>query len=102
MNRTMAGRLTQLRGARQQIETYIRQTTELGPWAPVAVPILLYIFGKTYQDERKRMQEERVRPIKQEKGTFLNVERQLVREIVADGGRRSVLSRMLPRRVKRR
>jgi hypothetical protein len=101
MNRTIVGRITLIRGARHQIETFIRQATELGPWAPVAVPFLLYVFGTTYGNERKRMQEERVRPLKDERRQFDRVERQLVREIDAKGASSGRLRRLLPRRVKR-
>lgn len=100
MNRTIVGRITLIRGARHQIETFIRQAIELGPWAPVAVPFLLYVFGKSYQDEQKRMQEERVRPLKREREMFSKVERQLVREIADKRGTRRGLWRLIPRRVR--
>ena len=101
MNRTIVGRLTLLRGARHQVETFIRQSTELGSWAPVAVPFLLYVFVKSYQDEQKTMLEERTRALKSEKAQYDRVERQLVREISAKSARPGGLRRLLPRRVRR-
>lgn len=100
MNRTIVGRITYLRGARHQIETFARQATELGDWAPLAGVFLLYVFGKSYQDERKKMLAERTRGLKQEKQMFEKVERQLVRELREKSGR-SGLARLLPRRVRR-
>jgi hypothetical protein len=60
MNRTLVGRITFLRGIRHQGETYIRQATELGNWTPFAAVALLWIFSRTYQQEKQRMHEERV------------------------------------------
>lgn len=100
MNRTLIGRITTLRGARHQIETYIRQITDLGPYAPIAVPVLLYIFSKTYGDEQRRMREERVHGLKQEKAQFDKVERQLIRELRAENkGRRGIRLPRLGRRA---
>ncbi len=70
MNRTIVGRITTLRGARQQVETFLRQATELEGWAPIAVPALIYVFVKSYQAEQQRMLEERTRMLKQEKAQF--------------------------------
>lgn len=98
MNRTIVGRITQARGARHQIETFLRQATELGDWAPIAVPFLLYVFGKTYQDERKKMREERVARLKQEKTMFDRVERQVRRELRDDATRRGVFRGLFRRR----
>jgi hypothetical protein len=91
MNRTLVGRITFLRGIRHQVETYIRQVSDLGPYAPIVVPVLLYVFAKTYQNEQRNMREERVRALKQEKAQYDRVERQLVRELreaPAEGARR--------------
>jgi|GEM_PF-4204886 len=101
MNRTIAGRLALLRGARHQFKTFAKQASDLGPWAPVAVPVLLFVFARSYQDEQKKIQEERVQPIKQEKAMFEKVERQLVREITQKGTPPHRLWRFLPRRVQR-
>lgn len=70
MNRTIVGRITTLRGLRQQAETFIRQTTELGAWAPVAVVVLLYVFRKTYLAEQRTMREERTRELRREKALW--------------------------------
>ena len=61
----------------------------------------LYVFGKTYQDEQKKMQAERTQGLKQEKQMFEKVERQLVREIQDKSARGGRLARLLPRRVRR-
>lgn len=100
MNRTIVGRIATIRGIRHQVETFVRQTTELGSWTPLAAIFFLYVFSKSYQDERKKMRDERTRGLKQEKQMFDKVERQLVREIERKGGRRG-LGRLLPRRVRR-
>lgn len=100
MNRTIVGRITYLRGVRHQAETFLRQASELGNLAPFAGVFLLYVFGKTYQDEQKKMLAERTRGLKQEKQMFDKVERQLAREIGAKTGRRG-LWRLLPARVQR-
>lgn len=99
MNRTIVGRITTIRGARQQVETFLRQATELGDWAPFAIVFLLYIFGKTYQAEQQKMLAERTSGLKREKRMFDRVERQLVREISAKSNRPRGLRRLLPRRV---
>lgn len=101
MNRTIVGRITFLRGIRHQVETFLRQATELGDWAPLAGVFLLYVFSKSYQAERAKMLAERTRGLKQEKQMFDKVERQLVREISDKSARRSGLRRLLPRRVRR-
>ena len=101
MNRTIVGRITLIRGARQQIETYIRQITELGPLGPLAVPVLLFIFVRSYQDEQKKMLAERTQVLKQEKQAFDKVERQLVRELQTKSTAPGRLRRLLPRRVQR-
>jgi hypothetical protein len=101
MNRTIVGRITTLRGVRHQIETFVRQATELGPWAPIAVPFLLYVFVKSYQGEQRTMLEERTRALKQEKQQYDLVERQLVREISAKAASPRGVRRLLPRRVRR-
>lgn len=98
MNRTIVGRITQARGARRQIETFLRQATELGDWAPIAVPFLLYVFGKTYQNERQKMREERVGTLKREKAMFDRVERQVRRELRDDATRRGVFRGLFRRR----
>lgn len=98
MNRTIVGRITTIRGARHQVETFIRQATELGPWAPIAVPFLLYVFGKSYQDEQKKMRAERVNKLKQEKAMYDRVERQVYRELRDDVTRRGVFRGLLRRR----
>lgn len=90
MNRTIVGRITALRGARHQVETFIRQATELGDWAPIAVPFLLYVFSKSYTDERKKMQQERVGKLKREKAMYERVERQVRRELRNDPTRRGI------------
>jgi hypothetical protein len=101
MNRTIVGRITTIRGVRHQIETFLRQGTELGPWAPIAVPFLLYVFVRSYQNEQKNMQAERTSMLKQEKRQFERVERQLVREISAKTPAPGRLRRLLPARVRR-
>lgn len=100
MNRTIVGRITQARGARHMIETYIRQLTELGSYAPFAAIFLLYVFGKAYGDEQQKMREERVRPLKQERRMFERVEQQLVKEIGAKTGQRGLFRRLAPRRAR--
>lgn len=101
MNRTIVGRITLIRGLRHQVETFLRQATELGPWAPIAVPALLFVFIRSYQAEKQNMQDERTRMLKQEKAQFERVERQLVREIGAKSSAPGRLRRLLPRRVRR-
>lgn len=101
MNRTIVGRITTIRGIRHQAETYLRRSTELGPWAPVAVPFLLFVFVRAYQNEQKQMQEERTHMLKQEKQQFERVERQLVREISAKAPAPGLFRRLLPARVRR-
>ncbi len=101
MNRTIVGRITTIRGVRHQAETYLRRVTELGPWTPIAVPFLLYVFVRAYQAEQKTMQEERTHMLKQEKQQFQRVERQLVREISAKAPAPGRLRRFLPARVRR-
>lgn len=70
MNRTLVGRITTLRGLRHQAETFLRQSLELGDWAPVAVVVLLLIFRKTYLDERRTMRQERTRDLRREKAIW--------------------------------
>lgn len=97
MNRTIIGRITTLRGLRHQAETYIRQITDLGGLAPFAAVGLLLLFGKTYQDERRKMQAERVSVLKQEKIMYDRVERQLVRELIDEAKPRRGLRRFFGR-----
>jgi hypothetical protein len=99
MNRTLVGRITFLRGIRHQAETFIRQATELGNWTPFAAVALLWIFSRTYQQEKQRMHEERVRPLREERERFLRVERELAKEIDAKSAGRG--RSLLPRRVRR-
>ncbi len=101
MNRTIVGRITALRGARHQIETYLRQVTELGPWAPLVVPALIFVFVRSYQGEQRKMLEERTHLLKQEKAQFERVERQLVREISSRTAAPGLVRRLLPKRVRR-
>lgn len=101
MNRTIIGRITTLRGIKSQIETYIRQATELGTRSPLAIPILVYIFVRTYRNEEKKMQAERTRALREEKRQFDIVERQLVREIGARSAAPGLMRRLAPRRLRR-
>lgn len=102
MNRTIAGRIALLRGARQQLKTFAKQAGDLGPWWPVAVPFLIFVYGKSYRDEQKKMLDERMQAIKQEKAMFEKVERQLVNEIASKSARPWLIRRLVPRRVKRK
>ncbi len=101
MNRTIVGRIALVRGARHQLGTFARQAEDLRPWWSIAVPVLLFVFVRSYQGELKRMQEERMHTIKQEKEMFEKVERQLVREISDKSAQPGRLRRLLPRRVRR-
>jgi hypothetical protein len=101
MNRTIAGRIALARGARHQLKTFARQAEDLRPWWAIAVPALLFVFVRSYQDELKKMQAERMQEIKQEKQMFEKVERQLVREMRQKGGAPGRLRRLLPRRAQR-
>jgi hypothetical protein len=101
MNRTIAGRLALIRGARHQAKTFAKQADDLRPWWPIAIPALLFVFVRSYQDEQKKMLEERMRALKQEKQMFDKVERQLVREIGEKSGSPGRLRRLFPRRTRR-
>ena len=101
MNRTIVGRIALLRGVRHQLKTFGKQADDLRPWWAIAVPALLLVFVRSYQDELKKMQAERMDAIKQEKQMFEKVERQLVREMHQKGGSPGRLRRLLPRRLRR-
>ncbi|HEX6291532.1 MAG TPA: hypothetical protein VFZ66_20280 [Herpetosiphonaceae bacterium] len=101
MNRTIAGRLALIRGARHQLKTFAKQAEDVRGWWPIAVPALLVVFVRSYQGELKKMHEERMREIKQEKQMFEKVERQLVREIGEKSGAPGRLRRLLPGRTRR-
>ncbi len=67
MNRTIAGRMTLLRGLRDQVEMYIRYSLDLRSWAPVVIVVLLYVARKSYSAERRTMREERMSDLRSEK-----------------------------------
>ncbi len=80
MQQTIVGRIILLRGLRQQVETYMRWIRDLGPWWPVAAPVLLFVFSRTYQQEQERMRQERVELLRYEKRLLEKVEYQNVHE----------------------
>jgi hypothetical protein len=80
MQQTLVGRIALLRGLRQQVETFLRWVDDLRDWWPIAVPVLLYVFGRTYQQEQARMRQERVDELRRERRLIEKVEHQNVYE----------------------
>lgn len=80
MQRTLAGRIALLQGLRNQVAFYRRQLEDIRPWWPVAVPMLLFVFTRSYNQEQDRLRAERVQPLKNEKVLLEKVEHQTVYE----------------------
>ncbi len=68
-------------GRAQQAAQAWQRGDSVTPWLPFAVPVLIWIYDRSYRQERQRMREERVQGLKSEKHKFDQAEYRLLQEV---------------------
>ena len=59
-----------------------QQGDSIRPLLPISVPLLLWVYNRTYNKEQARMREARAQVLRTEKRKFDQAERRFLREII--------------------
>jgi hypothetical protein len=61
-----------------------QRSDSVSPWLPVAVPLLIWWFDRSFNREQAQMRQERAQMLKDEKRKYDQVERRFIREMLDD------------------
>ena len=71
-------------GRAQQATRAWQRGDSVSPWLPFAVPVLIWIYDRSYRKEQQRMREDRVQELRTEKQKFNQAEYRLLRELTEE------------------
>ena len=74
-------RLVRSPRARQAAQAW-RRGDSVAPWLPLGVPLLVWVYNRTYNGEQARKREARAQVLRDEKRKFDQAERRFLREII--------------------
>lgn len=80
-NLRLVRRVAQNPAAQRAARTW-RRGDSVAPWLPIAVPVLVWFFGRSFEQEEAKMRGERAQVLKREKQQYDQAERRFLREIV--------------------
>lgn len=69
-------------GRAEQAARAWQRGDSVSPWLPFAVPVLIWLYDRSYRQERQQMREARAQELRSEKQKFDQAERRLLREVI--------------------